>query len=64
MSAAGAAPVGVRPDQAAALSGSGPVLQVEHLCMRFGGLVAINDLSFIARRGEVTALWGDRPLRV
>jgi branched-chain amino acid transport system ATP-binding protein len=34
------------------------VLQVEHLSMRFGGLVAINDLSFTARRGEITALIG------
>ena len=26
--------------------------------MQFGGLVAINDLSFEARRGEITALIG------
>jgi ABC-type branched-subunit amino acid transport system ATPase component len=32
--------------------------QVEHLSMRFGGLVAINDLSFEAYRGEITALIG------
>ena len=31
---------------------------VEHLSMRFGGLVAINDLSFSATRGEITALIG------
>jgi branched-chain amino acid transport system ATP-binding protein len=35
-----------------------PVLMVEHLSMRFGGLVAVNDLSFNARRGEITALIG------
>jgi branched-chain amino acid transport system ATP-binding protein len=35
-----------------------PVLTVEHLTMRFGGLVAIHDLSFEARRGEITALIG------
>ncbi|GGH26125.1 ABC transporter ATP-binding protein [Alsobacter metallidurans] len=35
-----------------------PLLQVDHLTMRFGGLVAINDLSFVARRGEITALIG------
>src|SRR5690349_3837009 len=35
-----------------------PLLTVEHLTMRFGGLVAINDLSFQARRGEITALIG------
>jgi len=34
------------------------LLQVEHLTMRFGGLVAINDLSFVARRGDITALIG------
>ena len=26
--------------------------------MRFGGLVAVDDLSFIARRGDITALIG------
>jgi branched-chain amino acid transport system ATP-binding protein len=35
-----------------------PVLTVEHLTMRFGGLVAIGDLSFEARRGDITALIG------
>ncbi len=34
------------------------ILQVEHLSMRFGGLIAINDLSFDVRRGEITALIG------
>ncbi|MDD2868494.1 ABC transporter ATP-binding protein [Neomegalonema sp.] len=34
------------------------VLRVEHMTMRFGGLIAINDLSFSARRGEITALIG------
>src|SRR5690554_4546206 len=35
-----------------------PVLTVEHLTMRFGGLVAINDLSFNVGHGEITALIG------
>jgi branched-chain amino acid transport system ATP-binding protein len=35
-----------------------PLLTVEHLTMRFGGLVAVNDLSFIARAQEITALIG------
>jgi branched-chain amino acid transport system ATP-binding protein len=35
-----------------------PILTVEHLTMRFGGLVAVNDLSFAARRREITALIG------
>ena len=35
-----------------------PVLTVEHLTMRFGGLVAVNDLSFNVGRGDITALIG------
>jgi branched-chain amino acid transport system ATP-binding protein len=35
-----------------------PILSVEHLTMRFGGLVAINALSFEARAGDITALIG------
>ena len=35
-----------------------PVLRVEHLSMRFGGLVAVDDLSFSAARGDITALIG------
>jgi branched-chain amino acid transport system ATP-binding protein len=34
------------------------LLQVEHLTMRFGGLVAVEDLSFSARLGDITALIG------
>ena len=34
------------------------LLAVEHLIMRFGGLVAVNDLSFVAARGAITALIG------
>lgn len=37
---------------------TGPILQVEHLSMKFGGLVAIGDLSFDVGRGEITALIG------
>ncbi len=35
-----------------------PLLRVEHLTMRFGGLVAINNVSFTAQHGEITALIG------
>ena len=35
-----------------------PVLDVQHLTMRFGGLTAVSDLSFSARRGEITAIIG------
>jgi branched-chain amino acid transport system ATP-binding protein len=34
------------------------LLTVEHLTMRFGGLTAINDISFTARRREITAIIG------
>jgi branched-chain amino acid transport system ATP-binding protein len=37
---------------------SDPLLVVEHLSMRFGGLVAVNDLSFQVGRGDITALIG------
>ncbi len=35
-----------------------PILDVVHLSMRFGGIVAVNDLSFSAKRGDITALIG------
>ena len=37
---------------------SPPLLVVQHLTMRFGGLVAIDDVSFVARNGEITAIIG------
>jgi branched-chain amino acid transport system ATP-binding protein len=49
---------GARPSETRALPSAAPVLRVDHLSMRFGGLVAINDLSFTARRGDITALIG------
>jgi branched-chain amino acid transport system ATP-binding protein len=41
-----------------AASSSAPILEVEHLTMRFGGLVAVGDLSFVCRKGDITALIG------
>jgi branched-chain amino acid transport system ATP-binding protein len=35
-----------------------PLLRVEHLTMRFGGLLAIDDLSFEAANGSITAIIG------
>lgn len=35
-----------------------PILVVEHLTMRFGGLVAVGDLSFSAAKGDITAIIG------
>lgn len=37
---------------------SNDILAVDHLSMRFGGIVAVNDLSFTAKRGDITALIG------
>jgi branched-chain amino acid transport system ATP-binding protein len=41
-----------------AVADAAALLRVEHLSMRFGGLVAINDFSFTARHGDITALIG------
>lgn len=35
-----------------------PLLNVEHLTMRFGGLVAIDDVSFAAHNQQITAIIG------
>jgi branched-chain amino acid transport system ATP-binding protein len=35
-----------------------PLLAVENLTMRFGGLIAVNDFTFTAGRGDITALIG------
>jgi branched-chain amino acid transport system ATP-binding protein len=35
-----------------------PLLEVEHLTMRFGGLTAVDDLSFVAADREITAIIG------
>jgi branched-chain amino acid transport system ATP-binding protein len=37
---------------------SAPLLEIGHLTMRFGGLVAIDDLSFTAYQREITAIIG------
>jgi branched-chain amino acid transport system ATP-binding protein len=57
-SRAAAATSGAPTSATAPASSLTPVLSVEHLSMRFGGLVAINDLCFMARRGDITALIG------
>ena len=45
------------PDSASVLRWTkDPVLDVQHLTMRFGGLVAVNDLTFQAGLGDITAL--------
>ncbi|MEW9837916.1 ABC transporter ATP-binding protein [Mesorhizobium marinum] len=37
---------------------SGPILAVEHVAVHFGGLVAISDMSFEVREGELVSLIG------
>jgi branched-chain amino acid transport system ATP-binding protein len=39
-------------------SAAAPLLEVEHLTMRFGGLVAVDDVSFVAGQGEITGIIG------
>jgi branched-chain amino acid transport system ATP-binding protein len=41
-----------------ASSDKAPLLSVQHLTMRFGGLTAIGDLTFEAHRSDITALIG------
>lgn len=40
------------------MAGRDTLLRVENLSMRFGGLVAVDSLSFEARRGDITAIIG------
>ncbi|MCG6207181.1 ABC transporter ATP-binding protein [Rhodopseudomonas sp. HC1] len=40
------------------MSADRDILRVDGLTMRFGGIVAVNELSFAAQRGKITALIG------
>jgi len=40
------------------LGGDTPDLEVRHLTVRFGGLVAVNDVNLVARGGAITGLIG------
>jgi ABC-2 type transport system ATP-binding protein len=40
------------------VTGTGAVLEVEHLTKRFDGVTAVDDVSFSARRGEILGLLG------
>ena len=51
---AAAAPLPLRPRA----SGEGPLLDVRKVRRVFGGLVAVNDLSFVIRPGEIVGLIG------
>jgi branched-chain amino acid transport system ATP-binding protein len=50
----------VQDEPPAAIPGgpADPILVVDHLTMRFGGLTAVGDLSFKVGRGDITALIG------
>jgi len=58
MSAPDAAPAAGAPNPATLSPVPVPILRVEHLSMRLDGLVAINNFSFTAGRGDITALIG------
>ncbi|MEX0809716.1 MAG: ABC transporter ATP-binding protein [Dongiaceae bacterium] len=46
------------PNRVPAESSPSALLSVEHLTMRFGGLVAINDVSFVAAQRQITGIIG------
>ncbi len=58
MSAAGTATASGADASAAPHWADDPILAVEHLTMRFGGLVAVDDLSFHTGRRDITAIIG------
>jgi branched-chain amino acid transport system ATP-binding protein len=47
-----------QPTPLATQQAAPPLLDVEHLSMRFGGLIAVNDVSFVARSRAITAIIG------
>src|SRR5262249_7521957 len=49
-------PLPVRTRQA--VNGRPPVLEAQHLSKRFGGLVAVNDVSITVRQGSIHAIIG------
>jgi branched-chain amino acid transport system ATP-binding protein len=58
MQVAKPSPVNLPRKVTAKMTTSNAILSVEHVSMIFGGLVAVNDLSFEAKRGDITALIG------
>ncbi len=47
-----------RREMRPSVADAGSLLEVEHLTIRFGGLVAIDDVSFSARNREITGIIG------
>ena len=48
----------VEPDGAPAPSTEETILEVDHVTLRFGGVVALNDVNFQIRKGEILGLIG------
>ncbi|WP_353050415.1 ABC transporter ATP-binding protein [Cellulosimicrobium sp. Marseille-Q4280] len=48
----------VAPDRAVQAKIGEPLLQMEHVTVQFGGLVALDDVTFDIRRGEILGLIG------
>jgi len=48
----------LRPAEATHVRTNGNILAIDHLTCKFGGLVAINDLSMVVRAGSIHALIG------
>jgi branched-chain amino acid transport system ATP-binding protein len=46
------------PSPATALDSGDALLEVDHVTLRFGGVVALNDVSFSLRKGEIFGLIG------
>jgi ABC-type branched-subunit amino acid transport system ATPase component/ABC-type branched-subunit amino acid transport system permease subunit len=46
------------PPRAKAPTGTGVLLQIDHALRRFGGVIAVNDVSFEVRSREIVALIG------
>lgn len=49
---------GIASAQPAAATTDEPLLEVDHVTRRFGGLVAVSDVSFSVRAGEIVAVIG------
>jgi branched-chain amino acid transport system ATP-binding protein len=60
MNAAGGEAMAAAPDPSGHIGPaiSAPILRVDHLTMRFGGLVAVSNVSFAVERGAITAVIG------
>jgi branched-chain amino acid transport system ATP-binding protein len=51
-------PASAAPPVRAGRGGTGPMLRTEGLTMRFGGLIAVNNVSLTIPRGEIRAIIG------